>query len=83
MKYGVYAMRDRIAENFQSLNLDINDAVARRNFSFAVNNSENMMFSASDLEFFRIGEFDSYTGVVEPCNPIQLICRADEVIKND
>lgn len=83
MKYGVYAIRDRIAENFQSVNVDINDAVARRNFSFAVNNNDNMLFSASDLEFYRIGEFDSHTGVIVPVTPAVLIVRADEVIQHD
>lgn len=83
MKYGVYAIRDRIAETFQSVNVDINDAVARRNFSFAVNNNDNMLFSASDLEFYRIGEFDPHTGTIVPVTPAVLIARADEVIQHD
>ena len=37
MKYVVISLRDKVAQEFQSVNLDVNEFTARRNFSFAVN----------------------------------------------
>lgn len=82
-KFYVYALRDRLADAFRSVNLDINDQTAKRNFAFSVNNSPELIFQSKDLELCRVGEFDYHSGVLSPCTPIVVVCRGDEVIAHD
>lgn len=79
----LYSLRDRLADAFRSVTVDSNDMTAKRNFSYAVNNSSELLFQSKDLELCKIAEFDVHTGAVIPCVPIQVVCRGDEVIQND
>lgn len=79
----IYALRDRVADRFRSITVDVNDAVAKRNFAFAVANSPELAFQNRDIELCRVGEFDSKKGTIIPCVPIQVVCRGDEVMQND
>lgn len=83
MKYPVFSLRDKVASSFQSVNLDTNDFVAKRNFAFAVNNSNELLFKAKDLELYKVGEFDTDTGIFEGCSPLIRICSGDEVVNNE
>lgn len=76
----VTAIRDKIAENFGVIQIEVNDATAKRNFAYTVQNTPTMQFSASDLELYLIGEFDIRKGVLVPVQPAVLICRGDEVL---
>lgn len=81
--FGVYALRDRVADAFRSVTLDSNDGTARRNFAYAVQQSPELQFQSKDLELCRIGSFDVHSGVITALAPIQVICRGDEVISYD
>lgn len=81
--YGLYSLRDRCADVFRSVTVDTNDQTAKRNFSYAVNNSPELLFQSKDLELCKIAEFDAHSGQVMPCVPIVVVCRGDEVIQND
>lgn len=81
--FGLYSLRDRLGDVFRSVTVDNNDLTAKRNFSYAVNNSPELLFQSKDLELCRIAEFDAHSGAVIPCVPIQVICRGDEVVKDD
>lgn len=81
--YKLYSLRDRLADSFRSVVLDVSDATAQRNFAFAVTNTPEMAFQSKDLELCCIGEFDSKTGVIVPCVPIRVVCRGDEVLNHD
>ena len=81
--FGIYSLRDRIADVFRSVTLDTNDATARRNFAYAVQNSPELQFQSKDLELCRVGSFDAHTGVISALVPIQVICRGDEVLNHD
>lgn len=78
----VYSLRDKIADTFQSCSLDTNDFVAKRNFAYAVNNSQELLFKAKDLELYRVGNFDTTKGVLTPQIPAELVCRGDEVLQD-
>lgn len=80
--FALYSLRDRLGDVFRSVTVDTNDMTARRNFSYAVNNSPELLFQSKDLELCKIAEFDAHTGVVVPCVPIVVVCRGDEVIKD-
>ena len=58
MKRPVYAIRD-VAVGFGSPFVDVNDASARRNFSFAVNNNgDTMSFAPKDYDLYnRLREY--------------------------
>lgn len=83
MNVFVYALRDRIADSFRSLSLNEADEVEQRNLAFAVNNDPHLMFMSKDLELCRVGEMDTKSGVLTPCVPIQVVCRADQLIQKE
>lgn len=66
MKVPVYSIRDKFS-GFGWPTVDTNDATAKRNFSFAVNNPapNNMTFAPGDYDLYKIGFFDNDTGVFE------------------
>lgn len=65
MKRPVYAIRD-VAVGFGSPFVDVNDASARRNFAFAVNNNgDTMSFSPKDYDLYKLGEFDHESGTFD------------------
>lgn len=80
MKLYVYALRDRLADNFRSITMNESDELERRNLSFAVNNDSQFNFMAKDMELCRIGEIDNKTGVISPITPIQVVVRCDQLI---
>lgn len=81
--YPIFAIRDRVADSFRNLNLDVNEGVARRNFSYAVNNNPELLYQSKDLELYCIGMFDSVSGTIECAKVPILVCRGDEVINHD
>lgn len=80
MKYPIYTYRDTKV-GFLMPQCDQNDGTAIRGFSYAVNNNEGMMnFSPKDFDLYKIGEFDTDTGVIIPeATPI-LVCSGSSVI---
>lgn len=73
MKLPVYAIRD-VRSTFTSLTVDTNDATASRNFAHAVMQVGSIMHShPQDFSLYRLGEFDTDTGVLIPLSPIQLV----------
>ena len=67
MKYPFYAIRD-VHVGFNQPMTDINDNTAIRNFSYAINNPGNgvMNFQPKDYDLYRIGEFDTDSGLLIP-----------------
>lgn len=78
--YKIYSMRDRLADNFRNVFLDVSDAVARRNFTYAVNNSPELAFQSKDLELVCLGEFNDHTGAILCYPAYTIVCRGDEVM---
>lgn len=66
MKFNVYAMRD-LKSGFLTPTVDQNDAMAARNFASSIQRSEGVLFThKSDFQLYRIGEFDTDLGVINP-----------------
>lgn len=66
MKYGVYCIRD-IKVGYLSPVVDVNDAVAMRNFEHAIMRGDSVYNShAADFALYKIGEYDSDVGVLSP-----------------
>lgn len=64
MKVPVYSVRD-VNVGFMNPMCDVNDNSAKRNFAYAINNTDLMSFSPADYDLFRVGSFDSDTGVFD------------------
>lgn len=79
MIFGVYAMRD-IKTGFMTPSLDPNDDAAVRNFYHAVSQSTGVLFTfPADFSLYRIGSFDSDTGVLVSETPIRQIADGASV----
>lgn len=79
MIYPIISIRDKYT-TFMAPTVDQTVESAKRNFAFAINNNPGLMnFSPSDYDLYQIGNFDSVSGVVEACEPIQFICNGNEV----
>lgn len=80
MKNIIVGLRDRVAGQFQNVTIDINADVAKRNLSFAVNNSPDLLFKAKDLELFELGFIDSESGNIELTIPTKHLCFCSDLI---
>lgn len=78
MKKNLYSIRDNKA-GFWSPREDINDDTALRNFAFAVNTNELMMFRPNDYDLYFVGTFDDERGLMEPAEPIKYIASGGSV----
>lgn len=78
----IYAVKDDL-QGFLAPVADVNDQIAVRNFLYMVRNSKEMMSNASDFSFYRIGAFDTDTGLLDPAEPLVYLCRGSDVNKGD
>lgn len=66
MTYGVYVIRDKKAGYLPPM-FDLNDACAIRNFQQGTMNASSTMYThGSDFELYRIGEFETESGIITP-----------------
>lgn len=79
MIINIYSMRD-LKGSFIAPHVDMNDQMAIRNFSFAVNNNHDIMgFAPQDFQLYRVGQFDSITGEIHPVIPVELVTDGAQV----
>ena len=73
MKYPVFSYRDaKVGFGFPVV--DQNEVSAIRGFSYAINGRDGLMnFSPSDFDLYKIGEFDTEKGTLDPCTPILIV----------
>lgn len=78
MKYGIYSIRDKLA-GYMSLTLEKSDAIATRGFTTLVNTSDTVLSAnPGDYDLYKVGEFDSESGVIESCVP-SFVCSGGSV----
>ncbi len=66
MKLSIYAMRDQRTGYLQPT-FEQNDASAVRNFEHALMNTDSLINShTEDFSVYRLGEYDTCTGVIKP-----------------
>lgn len=79
--YSVYSIRD-VRTGFLTPTVEINDDVAVRNFSHAVQTGETVFWThAADFALYRIGSFDVDTGRLTPEQLPVLVLEAYDVIR--
>lgn len=80
MIYSVYTVRDQ-KTGWLPPTYDQNDNSAMRNFKFACSRKDSTMnFSPADFDLFRIGVFDSDTGIFTPSDPVFLMNGLDSEV---
>lgn len=76
MKYGIYCIRDS-KTGFLTPTADQNDQTAMRNFAHAAMQNNTLFYShPQDYSLFRIGVFDSESGIIEAFVAPEHICEA-------
>lgn len=82
MTKNVYAIRD-ILSGFLGPVIDDNDQKAMRNFAYAVNNSESMMyFRPKDYQLFFLGTFDIDSAKFDLRPVPELVCEGQDMVES-
>lgn len=84
MKLGIYSMRDRLTGYLQP-SFDLNDAVALRNFEAAilqVRPGNLLHTNPEDYALYKLGDFDSDSGVITPMSPLQIATGSAVILKS-
>lgn len=77
MKFGMYCVKDRKAAFGQPFH-EINDAVAMRRFHNSCLQADSEMKNfGSDFELYRIGTYETDTGVLTPEEKVLLFVGKD------
>lgn len=71
MIYGVYAMFDK-KTGFMTPTIEQNDAVAIRNFFYALRKNDYLGVHYSDLELYKLGSFDNDLGILTGIDKVLL-----------
>lgn len=80
MKLGIYSIHDAHV-GFMAPVTDMNDATAMRNFSVQVNTNETIKRHSLEFTLYRIGSFDSDSGLIEAEIPPELVANASSLLE--
>lgn len=75
MKFGLYSINDS-KTGFLQPRMDMNDASAMRSFGVDCKDLKVMNLNPADFDLYKIGVFDSDSGLIEPCIPPVFIASA-------
>lgn len=80
---GVYAMLDTVAATFLTPTFESSEAVALRNFRFAIESTPFLHSNAADYNLYRLANFNPVTGEFESLSPIQLLARGADFVSKE
>lgn len=79
MKFKVFSIRDDLT-GFMTPTVEISVPVAVRNFEHAVLHAGSLFDShPGDFNLYYLGEFDTDSGVLIPCDPIERVASGMSV----
>lgn len=79
MKFIVMSLKDAL-KGYQGMSLVENEPVAIREFTNAVNSNEIMKKNLPDYSLYKLGTFDTETGVLDNTDCPKLLVSASDVI---
>ncbi|ALS03503.1 VP5 [Gokushovirus WZ-2015a] len=80
MILNIYAIRDT-KSGYMNPTFELNDAVAMRNFQYACQQTDSMLFAcASDFELYQIGWYNTETGSIEDGIPHRFLCSGTDAV---
>lgn len=81
MKYPVYCVRDTKVGFDTQFIVQANEPAAIRGFTYMVNNPGNMpSFAPADFELYRIGEFETDSGVFSAQIPAEFVVNGASLV---
>lgn len=83
MIYDVFSVRDSKSDFFPpQVHASVGDA--KRSLAMTVNTPGNMVsFSPKDFDLFRVATFNSQSGEVSAVFPVEFVCSASSLVKED
>lgn len=82
MKVRLYSIRDK-KSGFLPPTSDVNDETATRNFHFACQTRDKMFMAyPDDYDLFYVGEYDTESGIINPCNPMFVASARNAFLKD-
>lgn len=83
MNFIVTSLYDEKTKQYMVPVMEQTEAVARRNFAYALSSNTSLAFAASDLRLYQIGTFDSDTGIISSISVPNLIADGKEFSKDE
>lgn len=83
MNFIVTSLYDEKTKQYMVPVVEQTEAVARRNFAYALSSNASLAFAASDLRLYQIGMFDSDTGTLSAVSIPTLIADGKEFSKDE
>lgn len=83
MNFIVTSLYDEKTKQYMVPVVEQTEAVARRNFAYALTSNASLAFAASDLRLYQIGSFDSDTGTLSAVSIPTLIADGKEFSKDE
>ena len=77
MVHYVYAVKDELQGEFLQPIYSENDTLATRHFKYQINNIEQWKYNASDYSLYRLGSFDTESGVY--VSHVEKVCTGRSV----
>lgn len=81
MIYVAVSVYDVIAKVYYQPTYDMNDNGAIRTFMLAIKNNKSYADVKDDLELYKVGSFDTTTGILTPMTPELLLKGRDVALK--
>lgn len=82
MKYVIVSVQD-VLTGFLGVSPAQSEKIAMRDFARAVKDKSSLLFSnPQDYRLYKVGEFDSESGKLDPCEPT-VICSGYDFVKEE
>ena len=82
MIYPMYVIRDTKVGFDPQIILQMNEQSAVRGFQFMMSNENSMQGKfPADYELYKIGDYDTDSGIVDPVNPPKFIVNGGTIIE--
>ncbi|QCS36627.1 nonstructural protein [Capybara microvirus Cap3_SP_541] len=79
----LYSLRDSLTAWMDPV-VDLNDASAKRAVSVSVNTTGSLLgYDPAHFELYRVGEFDTDTGIVSAYPLPVMLCNLSELVRGD
>lgn len=75
MKFGLYCIKDTLAGSYGEPFCAQTPALAQRRFQYLADNSPMV---CTDLQLYKIGEYDTDTGEIMPC--VEFVCNYQKAV---
>lgn len=82
MIFGLYSIKDDLT-GFKGISIEDNDPVALRNFDYAVHSTEIIKLNARNYGLYKLGTYDTESGIISSFDSPKLIVTADSIYRKD